>query len=382
MRLRSAFIATALSVAFGWGCTFLYDAGDFSATPDANDSGAPVADGAPSIVDPCLHASPPARPDAGPSGARQRHVFALSHIAMVGGNADTVGYDLDGVCTCDSRPGAAAEGRSSCVPRRADQVPCDSRDGRDNGSATLFGRLIPDRRDGSIDLGFDLSVSEGIGTMLLDVDELDGEGDDPEVFVALYESPGLDPPRACDAGPAGDGGKNSLGNPKPGWTGCDEWRLSEASLLAGKPRTFTRNAWVAGGTLVARFDGLRIRVGGTELIVFDAVVTARIDRSQGRPRLVQGVVAGRAFAPDILRAFGEYEIDGKPLCRDELTFAAFRAAACNALDMGPGGDAAAPCDSISVSIEFDAKLAQRGTTAPEPEAGARCKNLGELARCP
>jgi len=376
-------IAALSALSCVWGCTLLYDAGDFVAVAESPDTGPPTFDAALPVRDPCSHATPPPRPDASVGGPRQGYVFALSHLAMVGGNADVTGYDLDGVCTCDTRPGAAAGGASSCAPRRPDQLPCDNRDGRDNGLAALFDRLVANRRDGgSIDVGFDIAVSEGVGTVLVEVDEVDGDGDDPEVFVAIYDSPGLDPPRACESGPAGDGGVNAAGDPKPAWTGCDRWKLSESAVLGGSPRTFTRKAWISGGTLVAYLDGMRIRLGRSELIVFDAVLTAKLDRSGRLPQLTQGLVAGRTLSSDILRTVAEQEVEGRPLCRDTLAFGAFRAAACNSLDMAPPGDAAAPCDSISVSVEYDARLARRGSVAPPADAGPRCKDLDELARCP
>jgi len=364
------------------GCTLIYDAGDFDASVEGTaDTGAEDA-AAEATPDPCEHVAPPPRPEAGATGANERLVFALSHLALVAGNADRIGFDLDGVCTCETRPGTARNGASSCVPRRPEQVPCDGPGGRDNGAAALFARLVPDRAEAGVDVGFDLSVSEGVETLLVELDEYEGGQDDPSVLVAVYDSPGLDPPAPCDGGTVGDGGVNGSGKPKPGWGGCDAWRVSETSLLGGRPRTFTRNAWVRGGELVAKLDVVAIRLGRSELLLYDAVLSARMERGPGLPRLVQGAIAGRALAPDLLRTFGEQEIGGKPLCNDVLTYGAFRAAACNSLDLGSDRDASASCDSISFSVEIEAKLAQRGSSAPPADGGARCGDLRDLARCP
>jgi hypothetical protein len=304
-------------------------------------------------------------------------------LGLVAGNADRFGYDLDGVCTCDSRPGSARGGAPSCAPKRPDQPSCDNDGGRDNGAAALFARILSTRADASVDVGFDLSVAEGVESLLVEVDELDGDGDDPNVLVALYDSPGLDPPAPCDAGSAGDGGVSSTGRPKPGWTGCDAWQVSESSVIGALPRTFTRNAWINAGKLVARFDTLRLRIGKSDLLVLDAILSATIDRTSPQPRLTEGVVAGRVLAPDLVQTFAEQEIvPGVPICASLPNVAEFRERLCNSLDLSGARDAAAPCDSISFTVELEAKLAQRGKVVPPTDAGPRCGDLGELRRCP
>ena len=365
------------------GCTLLYNAGDFDTqVPIALEAGVdtslPLA-----IPDPCEHSRLPSRPAAAATGSSERLVFALSHLGLVAGNADRLGFDLDGVCTCDTRAGTVANGASSCAPRRPEQISCDGPGGRDNGAAALFARLVPDRPDASVDVGFDLSASEGVETVLMELDEYQGGPDDPEVLVAIYDSPGLDPPSACDSGVVGDGGVNGNGKPKPDWGGCDSWRVNETTLLAGRPRTFTRDAWVRNGQIAAKFNVFSMRLGRSELLLYDAVLTAKLLRVAGSlPRLTEGVIAGRVVAADLLRTFGEQEVGGKALCSDPITFGAFRGAACNSLDLGSTPDAMAPCDSISFSADFEAKLARRGTTAPPPDAGPRCGDLNEQARCP
>lgn len=377
-------VAACLFAAVGVvGCTLIYDAGDFDTKVGATLEAGADTSVAPVTPDPCEHVVPPGRPAAATAGTPERLVFALSHLGLVAGNADRLGFDLDGVCTCETRPGTVANGASSCIPRKPDQTPCDGPGGRDNGAAALFSRLVPDRPDASVEVGFDLSASEGVETVLVELDEYAGGADDPEVLVAIYDSPGLDPPSPCDAGTVGDAGVNGSGRPRPAWGGCDSWRVSDSTLLAGRPRTFTREAWVRGGQMVAKFDVFTMRLGRSELLLYDAVLTAKLTRGAGsRPQLDEGLIAGRIVAADLLRTFGEQEIGGKPLCGDALTFGAFRAAACNSLDLGSSSDAMAPCDSISFSADFEARLARRGTTAPPPDGGPRCGDLKEQARCP
>jgi hypothetical protein len=250
MKLRRvAYLVTTLA-AFGAGCTLLYDAGDFTVGgPKDATVAAETSTDASLSVDPCEHVSPPARPvgNDAPSASQPKLTFALSHLALVAGNRDSLGFDLDGVCTCDTRPGTAKGGASSCVPRKPEQVLCDGPGGRDNGAAALFSRIVSNKPDSSVDVGFDISAREGVESLLIELDEYDGTGTDPEVFVALIDTPGLDPPSDCDAGaPRGDGGVNGSGEPRPAWDGCDAWQLGQNSLLGDNPRTFTRQAWVTG----------------------------------------------------------------------------------------------------------------------------------------
>gem|GEM_PF-2648587 len=383
--MRIGPLHAALALALGAGCTLLYDAGDFEA--GQRDAGAPAEDAstaADARPDPCEHALPPSRPDAADVPGGLSLTFALSHLALVSGNGDRVGFDLDGVCTCDERPGTARAGASTCAPRRPEEPLCDRPGGRDNGAAAVFAKLIPDRAEAGVDVGFDIGVREGVGGVLVELGEYSGAASDPSVFVAFYDSPGLDPPSDCDGGTRGDAGVNGEGKHRPAWGGCDAWRLGEGALLGARPRTFTRDAWVAGGVLVARFTTLGIRIGATEAILYDAILSATLERPAppGQPRLTGGVLAGRALGAEILRVFGEQVVLGRPLCLDAVSSTIFRAAACATLDLGSSPDAAAPCDSMSFTVEVAGGLARKGTIAPSAPAKSLCADAGAPPTCP
>lgn len=384
---KIAYLSTALA-AFGAGCTLIYDAGDFSVggPKDAAVTSETSSD-ASTLTDPCEHVSPPARPVANgaQTPSQPKLTFALSHLALVAGNRDSLGFDLDGVCTCDTRPGTARSGASSCVPRKPEQVLCDGPGGRDNGAAALFSRIVSNKPDSSVDVGFDISAREGVESLLIELDEYDGTEADSEVFVALLDTPGLDPPTACDAGaPRGDAGVNGVGEPRPAWDGCDAWQLGQNSLLGDNPRTFTRNAWVTRGTLVARFGTLAIRIGAVEVVLFDAVFQAKLSRNETTrlPRLANGVISGRVQGGDLVRAFGEQKIGEKPFCQDTVTYTLFRVAACDTLDLSASKDAQAPCDSMSFSVELEAELARRGQKAPSAVMASACADAGVATDCP
>ena len=384
---KIAYLSTALA-ALGAGCTLLYDAGDFSVggPKDAAVASETSAE-ASTLPDPCEHVLPPARPvgkDA-QSPSQPKLSFALSHLALVAGNRESLGFDLDGVCTCDPRPGTARGGASSCVPRKPEQMLCDGPGGRDNGAAALFSLIYSNKPDSSVDVGFDISAREGVESLLIDLDEYDGTEADPQVFVSLLDTPGLDPPSDCDAGvPRGDGGVNGSGEPRPAWDGCDAWQVGQNSLLGETPRTFTRNAWVTGGTLVARFGTLPIRIGAVEVVLFDAVFRVDLRRNETTrlPRLANGVIAGRVQGNDLVRAFGEQMLGGKPFCQQSSTYTTFRATACNTLDLSGSSDAQAPCDSMSFSLEFEGELARHGQKAPSAVMPSACADAGVATDCP
>lgn len=384
---RIAQLATTFT-ALGAGCTLLYDAGDFT-VGGARDAalGAEASSDASGPLDPCEHVSPPPRPPPweAPGAARTRLTFALSHLALVASNRDALGFDLDGICTCDTRPGTARAGASSCSPRKPEQTPCDGPGGRDNGAAALVSRLISNKPDASLDVGFDISAREGVESVLIEVDELDATDSDPEVLVAIFDTPGLEPPATCDAGvPRADAGLNTAGKPRPAWDGCDAWKVGQSSLIGDNARTFTREAWVSKGTLVARFGTLPIRIGTAEVVLFDAIVQAELRPAQTNlpPRLTKGIISGRVLGGDLVKAFGEQKVGERPLCQDGVTYTLFRAAVCDSLDLSSSRDPNAQCDSMSFSVEFDAELARRGEKAPSALSTSACADSGLPSSCP
>ena len=366
----------------GAGCTLIYDAGDFEGR-SGTDSGVLPVDAAPEAaplpVDPCEHAGPPTRPDAGDNGPQSSMVFALSDLVLTVADADRVGFDLDGVCTCDNRPNT--DGGSSCATTKLENV-CDLDGGRDNGLAKLLALLPSGQRDGGFPVGFDLSANEGVESLVVEVGNYNGTATDPSVSLFLFDAPGLDPPAPCDGGSVGDAGLNGAGKPRPAWLGCDAWKLGSSSLAGDVPLTFARDAWVTGGVLVARLDALAIRIGESLLPVYGATITTKLANGPGLPRLENGVLAGRARATDLLKAFGEQApTDAGPLCTAP-NFTLFKAGLCASLDMNDRSSPVAPCDSISFSVKFEAKTARKGSVAPSASPSNKCATAGDFAKCP
>ena len=323
--------------------------------------------------------------DDGPDQAVK--AYAVRDLAMVVGDKDTVGYDLDGVCTCDSRPGSARAGASPCAPRRAGDRLCDAVGGRDNAGAAILQNRLPQRPGASFDVGYQRAAEDGLSGFLLSLSEYDGRADDPQVRVEAFDSPGLDPPLPCE-GTAPDAGQNAFGAPRPSWNGCDAWRVGESFKQGGVGRAGTREAWVSGGKLYARFPTLRLRVASAYVTFFDVRVEARIvPGSPGNPeRLTNGVFAGATRANDLLVAFGELRtgVDGGPLCLTPA-FASLVEDTCTNLDLTlrtvDERSAVTACDAASIVLSFGATIARQGSVAADSTVATACAKAGIVPSC-
>jgi len=365
----AAWVSLVVPAVLG-ACSLVYDAGDFASSPDA----APPPD-------PCPHAGFPPRVDAsdGPDGPST--LFVARELSMVVGDRDTLGFDLDGRCTCDERPGAP--GGSICAPRGPRAKICDDLGGRDNAGAKILGNRLPDRPGSSFDVGYTTAAETGTSGLLFALSEYDGRPDDPEVRVEAFDSPGLDPAAGCGAADAGDGGAK-----RPAWDGCDAWRIGESYVQGGVASTGTREAWVSEGRLYARFPSFRLRVDRTFVTLVDVRVSATIVPASpnGPSRLVAGVLAGAARADELLVAFGELRTfaDGGALCTSPA-FASLVQDTCETLDLAlrPNPDRPeAPCDAASIVLSFASVAALRGAVSKDAVVASSCREAGIVPTCP
>jgi hypothetical protein len=368
-RGKAAWVGLAVPAVLG-ACTLVYDAGDFASSPDA----AP-------LPDPCVHAEFPSRVDASDGPDAPPTLFVARELSMVVGDRDTLGFDLDGRCTCDERPGAP--GGSTCAPRGPRAKICDDLGGRDNAGARILQNRLPDRPGSSFDVGYTAAAAAGTSGLLFAVSEYDGRPDDPAVRVEAFDSPGLDPAAGCGKADAGDGGP-----PRPAWDGCDAWRIGESYVQGGVASTGTREAWVSAGRLHARFPSLRLRVDRTYVTLVDVRVTATIVAAspEGPSRLVGGVLAGAARADELLVAFGELRTfaDGGALCTSPA-FASLVQDTCETLDLAlrPSADRPeAPCDAASLVLSFESVAALRGAVSKDAVVASSCREAGIVPTCP
>jgi len=224
--------------------------------------------------------------------------------------------------------------------------------------------------DGGFDVGYDVGAKLGISASMLVIDEYSGLPDDPQVLVTYYESPGLESSSApACAGDAGIDGSGDSGS-RPTWSGCDTWKIARSFLPDAKiPAFLTREAYVSGGVLVARFSTISFRIGTALLRMTDPVVTARITNDQMRT-LTGGVIAGRVDADEFVRAFGERTFGESPLCRQNEFYTRFKTLVCSRLDVQiPANSRVEPCNGLSMTFEFEAVNGFLGSVVPDKDVG-------------
>jgi hypothetical protein len=143
--------------------------------------------------------------------------------------------------------------------------------------------------------------------------------------------------------------------------------------------------YVANGRLVVSSDTpLNVRAGGSTLSIGSPQVSAdiRLLDESGAPvdfgdpratkyRLENGLIAGRASVPSLLKAIAPGHLNGGPrLCDDDLgsriVFDRLRTSLCEVRDLRSaraldGTDASAPCESVSILFSFNAEPAFVGT---------------------
>lgn len=368
-------------------CSLVYDAGNFSTKNDT------VANEELRGPDPCAHAGAAPKPTVDDGPDEPAKLYAARDLAMVVADKNSIGYDLDGVCTCDTRPNTARGGASTCAPRRLGDRLCDSDGGRDNAGAAILQNRLPDKPGASFDVGYRAAAESGVSGLLFSISEYDGRPEDPQVRVESYDSPGLDPrgsnpeEKCGGSSPTSASPKSGPTSERPAWDGCDAWRVGISFQQGGVARTGTRDAWVTGGKLFARFPTLRLRVDRTYVTFVDVHLEAELVRGTGGApdRLTRGVIAGATRAEELLVAFGELRTgpDGGPLCTTPA-FAGLVEDTCANLDLAlrtPDGGAVAPCDAASIVLTFEATLARRGSVAPDTTVGASCAEAGVIPSC-
>jgi hypothetical protein len=358
-------------------------------SPDASDA----SSGDDASIPPCDHAEPPGRPttvdDGGStSGLNKIVAVAAFNTIDIGVSAQPdanaaippFGYDLDNRCTC---PGPA-----SCLPRTGASPGenCDDVNGRDHQSIVLFQLL--QLVGGAATTGtkqVDQGLMAGQYGLLIRISNWNGKPNDPRVTVDFYVSNGLE---RDDAG----------GIPTPKLDGTDRWTIDPTSIQNGdQPQFSDMEAYVTGGTFVANFPELpivfgdRSYLGGATMQLLDAVVvgTLQLTPANGPSGvglgITSGTIAGRWPTGQILATMATIPGDGGFLCGTDpnpvnrLTYGEFKAVMCNAADISKtkvGDNTSAPCDAISVGMQFTAVPAVLGNPLMVAPAPAGCVDAG------
>jgi hypothetical protein len=363
-RLRLAIWTATVSVLSA--CSLLVD--PYGLARDADDA-APtdaLADSLDGRTEECPLASPPPPPSA----ADKESVPPLRYVLRTFFASENVGFDLDGRCT-GAGAGFGPLAESSCTARTAEVSLTDGPGGVDNATAALLRRVQAVSGFAKSDLGFDQIAAEGRQSVVVELSRFNGTADDPDVTIAVYESPGLEEPRACDdAGDAGSGDAASEAGtaPRPTWSGCDTWSV------APSPPTESSSAWVKNGVGVARFETLAVRFGEVYLRIRRVVATLR-NANENNPKVT---LSGTIDPAELVDAFGEAVVAGTPVCRNAPLFAGLKQFACDGADVYVGADAAAPrCNGLSFGAEFATAAIRVGGQRPTLPLASRCAGIAK-----
>jgi hypothetical protein len=342
-----------------------------------------------SSADGCSHAVWPDRPgnedNDGGGSLQVTAAFTTIDIGLGSGpdaGIPPFGYDLDGVCTCPGPP--------SCAQMKGAYESCDDDAGRDHTAISLFNLLGAPASAGTQQI--DEGLSSGQYSLLLVINGYNGQPDDSHVVVDFYVSNGInrDP----------DGGI-----PTPKFDGHDHWTIDPTLSLSGgqvggAPIFEDDSAYVSKGQVVAHMPGQlpivfgdRSFLGGARMLLSESIIVGTLslfavgdDAGNAYAyQLTSGTIAGRwptASLLTTLASIPDSTRDGGYLCGpDSFAYNLIKAAVCQAADISQtiGNDnqtPLAPCDAVSVGLQFTAKPAQLGDSLSLPPAPAGCQVNG------
>jgi hypothetical protein len=315
----------------------------------------------------CPLARWPPRPAADdPSSGDVEIITAVSELHFLAPDAGVIGYDLDGICTCEGTP----PGPESCVPLQPAQH-CDGPNGIDNAGGDLLAKF---QQIGNVfsDMDITSAVTGGSGGLLFRLQNYNGKPNDTQVTFSVYSSNGT--PITTDGGM----------HPKPDFDGGDTWTIDSDSLVGGAappyvPSFADSSAYVTNGTIVSNVD-FPLSVGTRSVArVFiklkGGVITARVVPRGNGFQLSDGVIAGRFTTKNFLtnlQAFKDPFNSTDHLCGDSGTYGIVKTQVCRSADVSSdllSDGKGAPCDGISVAFFFQAPPALFGpadTAMPAP----------------
>lgn len=363
------------------------------------DGGAGDADAASAEAgDPCVHAAPPEMPLTDDAPTKDLPVITVAMSDTLVDENRVPGYDLDGVCTCETRPLTAYAGAESCRPKAP---ACDYPNGIDNG----LGKLLTSFAD-----VFDFAdlprtqLAQGKSNVLIQIYNYNGKANDRSVSVAILQSDGIQRP-AC-AGSVQDPDMQSW---SPGWCGDDPWTVRPDSLVGSVPAVGGRG-YVSNFQLVARINGNvdlpfseATGIGAPNPLVTGKLVPLgedlaprdpNVEPAEGRPArlwaITDGVLAARVPAQSMLGVIGSLYLsspDGgaRPQVCEQISFPTVVSAVCGGVDIAQtvtGDFAEGACDALSAAIPFEAKPAQTGDVFARTRPRGKCDPLTYAYRCP
>jgi hypothetical protein len=237
----------------------------------------------------------------------------------------------------------------------------------------------------------DQGLAAGQFGSIIVIRNYNGMRDDPQVTVEYYVSNGLN--RDADGG-----------IPVPRFDGTDLWTTDPGSVQGGQAGGGAvyadPEAYVTANQVVAHMSmpipiqfGDRTFLGGAKMLLSGAVivgtlVSADIGDSGALGLALQGgTIAGRWPTSQILATLATIPEDGGTfLCGTEqvISYGFIKAGICANADISASGQdnrtpTLAPCDAISVGMQFTAVPAQLGDVLAVPLPPSGCKSDSGVA---
>jgi hypothetical protein len=339
----------------------------------------------------CGGAQPPARVAEPDEPGDETYVVILRDIFIdqrgeVGGDPlaapwRDIGFNLDGLCTTADAP------TSECTPAEGLAVELDGNNGIDNTFGNSFFPVLMLGVDG-IDADLIATQEQGIGAVLLLVDDWNGELNDSQVTVTVTQTvfgttagPGGAAPDIMVVGSEAFLPDGTTPAPLPTWDGTDYFWGRSDTFVAGDPdlpNVRVTTAYVTNGVLVARLpDRTPIKLVGTdigvEVTLTDLLATGNIyemfiEPSDTPPKVV---VAGRWGFNDMVAQSANVGIcQGTSLFR---TLTTILNGMIDVLQDPPEDpDPNLPCDALSVAVTFDAYVGNFGGVAQGQDIPSPC----------
>jgi hypothetical protein len=354
------------------------------ATDGGGGSDAPTADVV-QIPDPCIHAVAPPLPDTDDGRDSVPPFYLALKSVNIDPGAGVLGFDLDGVCTCDKRPNTAFDGGPSCASK---QPACDGDGGVDNAGPALFRTLTFGVVDINQVVGINKSINEGKNTLLIYISDYNGKPNDRDVKAGAMRSHGIKDGSGCETQLQG-------GKAPPGWCGKDLWTYRDDQVLPLGPNQEKvpiggTTGWVNDGNIVFATNGeVRFFFGNTTVRFSGSITSGKLTRPNGRWRL-EGTLSGRMSVTDVLRGLGSVndpENNAQRFCQSSKFKTIVTDPTCKGADISfsknfdfqPGQN----CDAISNAVSFVAEEAQVGAELTEKdEVDTVCDPTSPAFTCP
>ena len=356
-----------------WACTLVNSLDAYGPERPRADAGGDGALGTSSggPGETCNRAVPPEAPGNDDGSDNLKLVFAVDALyigsAPDAGTIGSVGYDLDGTCTC---PGPASclsaplKGGGDAGPK------CDGDGGIDNGGAQLIQTIV---QSAGGDGDANEKITAGASGLLFQLAAYNGGMNDTQVQLTFFATGGtiLD----------GDGNHTA-----PRHDGTDQWTVRRDSLFGGVgdgPNYIGAyrddHAYVANGILVAHVD-FPLAFGNLAATLNGTIVTARLTKTGSTYHLGDGRFVGRWLTKDLLSSLDTLPdpvTAGAGLCGTSTIYQQLKSEICASVDLRGRADEDSKnplldCDALGMLLSFDAETARLGNSVDKVEPTHYC----------